>query len=79
MKKILIVDDDKVSLMTAKTVLSDVYKVIAVTEGVQAVKFLSKNSCDLILLDINMPGMDGFAAFKAIREVENGAEIPIVS
>lgn len=38
MKKILIVDDDKVSLMTAKTVLSDVYKVIAVTEGVQAVK-----------------------------------------
>ena len=78
MKKILIVDDDKVSLMTAKTVLSDVYKVIAVTEGSQAVKYLSKNSCDLILLDINMPEMDGFATFKAIREMEDCADIPIV-
>lgn len=78
MKKILIVDDDKVSLMAAKSVLSDIYKVIAVTEGMQAVKFLCKNSCDLILLDINMPDMDGFATFKAIRELENCADIPIV-
>ncbi len=60
MKRILIVDDDKVSLATAKGVLGDDYKVFAVLDGTQALKFLEKNECDLILLDINMPGMNGF-------------------
>ena len=58
MKKILMIDDDKVSLSTAKGVLADEYKMISVLDGNQGLKFLENNDCDLILLDINMPGMN---------------------
>lgn len=67
MKHILIVDDNKVNLAAAKKVLSDLYRVTAVTSGAQALKFLEKNSCDMILLDINMPEMDGFCALEHIK------------
>ena len=78
MKHILIVDDNKTSLSSAKSALNDVYKVTAVTSGMQALKFLEKNRCDIILLDINMPEMDGFEVMKEIRENSDRADIPII-
>lgn len=78
MKHILIVDDNKTNLSSAKSALTDQYKVTAVTSGAQALKFLSRNTCNLILLDINMPEMDGFEVMEKIRENENNAEIPII-
>lgn len=78
MKHILIVDDNKTNLASARSVLSDTYKVTAVTMGAQALKFLEGNLCDLILLDINMPEMDGFEVMKHIRENERCANIPII-
>ena len=78
MKTILIVDDDKVSLYTAKTVLSEHYRVITLTRGSQALTYLDKNVCDLILLDINMPEMDGFEVYSKIRGKNGCADIPII-
>jgi len=78
MKHILIVDDNKTSLSTAKSALNDVYKVTAVTSGAQALKFFEKNICDIILLDINMPEMDGFEVMRKIRENSELADIPII-
>jgi len=78
MKKILVIDDDKVSLATAKGVLGDDYKVFAVLDGTQALKFLEKNECDLILLDINMPGMNGFEVMEHIKEGETSKDIPVI-
>lgn len=78
MKKILIIDDDKVSLATAKGVLGDDYKLIAVLDGMQGLKYLEKNECDLILLDINMPGMNGFETYEQIRKNEKNADIPVI-
>lgn len=78
MKTILIVDDDKTSLLLAKTVLSEKYKVIAVTMGSQALKFLETNSCDLVLLDVEMPEMDGFAVLEEIQKMDMGKELPVV-
>ena len=78
MKHILIVDDNKTNLASARSVLSNTYKVTAVTMGTQALKFLEKNFCDLILLDINMPEMDGFEVMKRIKENERCANIPII-
>ncbi len=78
MKHILIVDDNKTNLASARSVLSETYKVTAVTMGAQALKFLESNLCDLILLDINMPEMDGFEVMKRIRENERCANIPII-
>ncbi len=78
MKHILIVDDNKANLAAARSVLNGVYKVTAVTMGAQALKFLESNTCDLILLDINMPEMDGFEVLKKIGENEACKDIPII-
>ncbi len=78
MKHILIVDDNKTNLASARAVLNGVYKVTAVTSGAQALKFLEGNSCDLILLDIKMPEMDGFEVMKRIGENEACGDIPII-
>lgn len=72
MKHILVVDDSKFSLAFEKKVLSSIYSVTAVTSGKQALKFLQNNSCDIILLDINMPEMDGFQTMDRIKaELKN--------
>lgn len=77
MRHILVVDDDKTNLISAKNALGDEYKVVAVSSGAQALNYLKKYSCDLILLDINMPGMDGFEVLKRIRENNELSQIPI--
>lgn len=78
MYHILIVDDDKTNLSAAKNALSDAYKITAVTSGEQALKFLNNNICDLILLDINMPEMDGFEVMDKIKANPERANIPII-
>lgn len=78
MKNILIVDDDKTNLISAKNAIGDLYKVIAVPSGAQALRFLENNSCDLILLDINMPEMDGFEVMQKIRSRDAISQIPII-
>lgn len=78
MYHLLIVDDDKINLTVARNALSGTYKVTAVTSGEQALKFLQNNLCDLILLDINMPDMDGFEVMARIRENPANADIPII-
>ena len=78
MYHLLIVDDDKTNLSAAKNALSDAYKITAVTSGEQALKFLKNNVCDLILLDINMPEMDGFEVMEKIKANPERADIPII-
>lgn len=78
MKSILVIDDSKTSLSTALSVLKNTYKVTPVTSGMQALKFLENNKCDLILLDINMPEMDGFEVMKKIKDNPDRADIPII-
>ncbi len=78
MKQILIVDDNKLNLAIAKNALSDLYKIAAVLSGMQALKFLENNQPDLILLDINMPEMDGFAVLEALRNNDSSKSIPVV-
>jgi len=74
---ILIVDDNKANLTSAKTALADTYKVTAVVSGEQALKFLEKNTPDMILLDINMPDMDGFEVLEVIKRDEL-CDIPVI-
>ena len=78
MKSILVVDDDKMNLATARKVLSEDYKVIPVVRGEQALSYLKSGICDIILLDINMPEMDGFQILEKIREMEHCKDIPVI-
>ena len=78
MKNILVVDDNKINLAMARKVLCDDYKVTAVMHGLQAVNFLKDNDCDIVLLDINMPDMDGFEVLEKIREMEHCQNLPVI-
>ena len=78
MKTILVVDDNKMNLATARTVLSNDYKVIPVMRGQQALTYLESSECDIVLLDINMPDMDGFEVLQRIRSMEKCRNIPVI-
>lgn len=78
MKSILIVDDNKLNLASARRVLCNNYKVIPVMKGEQALSFLENGECDVILLDINMPEMDGFEVLSRIRQMEHCKNTPVI-
>ena len=80
MKTILVVDDNKLNLATARTVLSgnSNYRVIPVMKGQQALTYLETGECDIILLDINMPEMDGFEVLERIHAMEGCRNIPVI-
>jgi CheY-like chemotaxis protein len=76
-KKILAVDDTAFFLVVLKKKLQDTrYKVNCVTSGREALKFLEKHKADMFLLDIEMPGMNGFELAAKIRE--QGYKQPII-
>ena len=78
MKNILIVDDNKLNLASARKVLCGDYKVIPVMRGEQALTYLENGECDVILLDINMPEMDGFEVLSRIKQMERCKNIPVI-
>ncbi len=77
-KKILIVDDDPSYAGMVRSWIKDEFRVNVVTGGMQAITFLLKNSVDLILLDYEMPVVDGPQVFQMLRQEQTTAEIPIV-
>jgi len=75
---ILVVDDDKTNLARAQKILLPYYRIAATSSGMAALKYLENNHPDLILLDINMPGMDGFEVMEKLRRREDTAGIPVI-
>lgn len=77
-KIILVVDDDRTNLIMAEKLLGEDYRVILVSSGAQALRYLEKKRADLILLDINMPQMDGFEVMRTIKENDAWSKIPVI-
>lgn len=76
---ILVIDDDAANLRIASRILSaENMRVSCLKSGRNAIDFLQNNRPDLILLDIHMPGMDGFETCAALRENEKTADIPVI-
>ena len=78
MKHILIVDDSKTNLIMARQELKEEYEVTPVLSGEQALQFLEKRIPDLILLDINMPAMDGKETLNRIKDNPSWCNIPVI-
>ena len=78
MQHILLVDDNLTSLKQAATLLKDHYKVSMVKSGKQALEFLEKFTPNLILLDIEMPEMDGHRLTKLVKSDDATKDIPII-
>jgi len=75
---VLLVDDDEDTLFTInEIVLSCGCRTILANGGQQALEILQEETPDLILLDIMMPGMDGFQTLTKIRQIPSAAEIPV--
>jgi len=78
--RVLIVDDDEAVLSTLNRAMSTSgLENVTVKSGEQALKLLCAESFDLVLMDINMPGLDGFETIKEIRAHAIGIPIIIVS
>ena len=76
---ILVVDDDTTNLRMASHILSkEQMRVSCLKSGEEAICFLQEQRPDLILLDIHMPGMDGFETIAAVRGDEKTADIPVI-
>jgi PAS domain S-box-containing protein len=76
--KVLLVDDDERNLLALQTVLEDLGKVVLARSGEEALRHLLKGEFAVILLDVYMPGMDGYETAQIIRNREQTKGIPIV-
>jgi len=77
-KSILIVDDVETNIENLMTLLEDQYDLLAATDGYEALEILEEEKIDLILLDIMMPGIDGFEVAKKIKQNDQIKNIPII-
>jgi signal transduction histidine kinase len=76
---ILVVDDNEANRALARGALEDEgYRVVLADSGAAGVEAFSRESPDCVLMDVRMPGMDGFAACTAIRALPGGTETPVL-
>jgi len=76
---VLAVDDKPGNLLALVAVLEDECEVVSANSGAEALALLrSRGGIDVVLLDVQMPGMDGFETATRIREVEAWRDIPII-
>lgn len=80
MKKILIVEDNEDNMYLINFLLGGKnYKIIEARNGEDGVKLALKNKPDLIIMNIQLPGIDGFEATNIIRKSDLDVNIPIVA
>jgi CheY-like chemotaxis protein len=77
--RILVVDDDPISRILARTQLErDGHCVSEAEDGIQALEAVMAATPDLVLLDVEMPRLDGYGTCEGLRALESLAHIPIV-
>ncbi len=76
--RVLVVDDDERNLLALQTVLEEVADVVTATSGEEALRHLLKDDFAVILLDVYMPGLDGYETAQLIRQREQSKRIPII-
>lgn len=81
-KKVLVVDDNDINILIAKRILMKWgLQIDSAIDGAQAIKAITSNKYDLVFMDINMPGINGFETTVIIREMEDEyyKQLPIVA
>ncbi len=78
-KRILIVDDDPTSLKILESILPKMrYKILKANNGEEALEYAFREPPDLVLLDIIMPGIDGYEVIRRIKRDDRTKDVPII-
>jgi putative two-component system response regulator len=77
MKRVLVVDDNIVNLKQAQILLAGKYSVILAKSGEAALSMCEQERPDMVLLDVDMPGMDGFETIQKLKENPELSQIPV--
>lgn len=75
---VLAIDDNALVLKEFQAFLVPLYDLRVVKSASEAIAFLNKNKCDIILLDIGMPNIDGFQFLHDIRTIPSYFTVPII-
>ena len=78
MEKILVVDDSTVQASRLKAILEGDYDVVVAQTAEDGLRLASRESFSLILLDVVMPGMDGFTLLKKLQEEVITQSVPVI-
>ncbi|MFL6849942.1 MAG: PleD family two-component system response regulator, partial [Sphingomicrobium sp.] len=76
--RVLLVDDDERNLLAMQSILEDLGEVVPARSGEEALRHLLKGEFAVILLDVYMPGMDGYETAQIVRGRDQSKGIPIV-
>lgn len=80
MKKILVVDDNLDNRMIIAQLLKlSGYQVLTAIDGFQAIDLTASEAPDLVLMDLSMPGLDGWSATSRIKELPHRAHTPVIA
>ncbi len=80
MKKVLVADDKDTGRELVRTVLENCnYEVFEASDGVEALAQARRIQPDLIILDLHMPGLDGFGVIQELRRDQNFANTPVMA
>lgn len=79
--KVLLVEDIKIAQKVAEMILTALnFEVDIAESGEQAILLFLRNKYQMVLMDLGLPGIDGFETTKRIRQIEeNGGHVPIVA
>lgn len=78
-KTVLIVDDSRITLDMIEFMISSAdYEIVTALGGLEALELMDRKAVDLAVVDINMPGMDGYTLIRKIRSDKVFREVPII-
>ena len=79
-KRVLYIEDNPDNRLLAQRILTaEGYEVLVAASGVEGLELAAAEQFNLILVDINMPGIDGYAVTSRLREMPHLARVPIVA
>jgi two-component system response regulator VicR len=78
-RKILCIEDEQEMIELVRLILEKQgYQVIGAIGGEQGLEFIAKEKPDLVILDLMMPGMDGWEVYQRMKGLEGAQEIPVI-
>jgi CheY-like chemotaxis protein len=76
--RVLLIDDEELEITFLTDTLKEDYEIISASDGVTALQSAARNMPDLILLDVKMPGIDGFEVCRRLKADDRTKEIPVI-